>query len=74
MGREQVTNRYTVQDDAGRRYTVTQTTVFESGRLIGGGEAPVDVRHELDDGTRVEPSIDETAFFDHSRGKGYERV
>jgi hypothetical protein len=74
MGRSEKSVTFAVQDQRGNRHKVTQTTIFQSGRLLDGGAAPVDERFVLDGGTHLTPGLEGAAFFDPSSGRTFTKV
>lgn len=72
--REKVTAVFSVKDPQDNQYQVTQTTTFETGRLIGGGEMPTGVRHEMLDGTQLEALLGDQQFIDRRGGRIFKRV
>jgi len=58
----------------GQRVRAKRTTVYETGRLMEGGEMPTDVRTELPNGTPLKGFLGDNQFLDESTGTFYKRA
>jgi len=72
--REQVTDRFVVQDEQGNRHQVVEKTRYETGRALDGGETPAGTTYQLSNGTYLESDIGGDHFFSRNPHASYERV
>jgi hypothetical protein len=74
MSRRHVADTFTVSDERGNRHRVQQIDIYETGRLMSGGESISDSYFELSTGERIEGTLGNQTFFSSDRSVRYTRT
>ncbi|RTZ39952.1 hypothetical protein EKL30_16980 [Candidimonas sp. SYP-B2681] len=73
MTRREAVETFAVIDPNGTRLQARRVTVYETGRLIGGGEMPTSTSTELANGMTLTATIEDDKFLDLNTGTTYKR-
>ena len=74
MRENRVTATFEVSDKNGISHRLQEISTFETGKVIGGKAVVTGVAYQLDNGTRLEGTLDGQSFFNRSSGATYTRV
>lgn len=61
----------TLTDESGQRYEATRISIYETGKVFGGGETFTGYTMVLEDGTQLEDLLGGKSFLDRKTGKTY---